>query len=138
MHNPALAETWFEHLNAVRWGTDLSGRLRELLIIRIGHNLQSAYIIKQHVPKLAKAEGLSDEDCRRLMSDELAGFSDAELAALGAADQVTRSSVLPPELGARLREHFADKQIVELMVLIGTYNMHARFVAGLSIELEQD
>jgi alkylhydroperoxidase family enzyme len=45
---------------------------------------------------------------------------------------------MSPELGARLREHFTDRQIVELMVLIGTYNMHARFVAGINIELEQD
>jgi hypothetical protein len=32
LHNPTLAETWFQHLNAVRWGTGLSGRLREILI----------------------------------------------------------------------------------------------------------
>lgn len=87
---------------------------------------------------IVASNALSDDDCRRLMLDELAGFNDAELAAAEAADQLTRSSILAPALGAHLRDHFTDKQIVEVMVLIGTYNMHARFVAGLNIELEQD
>ena len=52
LNSPPLAETWFEHLNAVRWKTSLPGRLREIVIIRIGHLAHVAYIIKQHVPKL--------------------------------------------------------------------------------------
>ena len=59
LHNGDLAESWFNHLNAVRWGTKLSGRLREILIIRVGWRLGSAYIMKQHIPKLAVPEGLS-------------------------------------------------------------------------------
>jgi alkylhydroperoxidase family enzyme len=56
LNNPALAETWFQHLNAVRWKTGLSGRLREILIIRIGWMLKIAYIMRQHIPKLALAQ----------------------------------------------------------------------------------
>ena len=35
LHSPPLAATWFDHINAVRWKTQLSGRLREILIIRV-------------------------------------------------------------------------------------------------------
>ena len=35
LHSPALAESWFEHSNAVRWKTNLEGRLRELVIVRV-------------------------------------------------------------------------------------------------------
>ena len=40
------------------------------------------------------------------------------------------------EAVSRALEDYSDKALVEMIVLIGTYNMHARFVAGLDIDLE--
>ena len=40
LNSPALAESWFNHSNAVRWKTTLPGRLREIVIIRMGHLAQ--------------------------------------------------------------------------------------------------
>src|SRR3981189_2423816 len=57
LHAPALAETWLDHVGAVRWKTALSGRLRELLVIRIAHVNGIDYVISQHGPALAPAEG---------------------------------------------------------------------------------
>src|SRR5215475_11472718 len=37
LHSPALAQTWFDHNGAVRWKTLLTGRLREIVIIRVAH-----------------------------------------------------------------------------------------------------
>jgi hypothetical protein len=59
LHSPALAESWFAHNNAVRWKTELDGRLRELVIIRIGFISGVDYIVRQHVPALAIPEGLT-------------------------------------------------------------------------------
>src|SRR5437868_10242429 len=53
LNAPALAESWFNHSNAVRWNTTLDGRLREILIIRIGHLTQCEYVLRQHVPTSA-------------------------------------------------------------------------------------
>lgn len=139
LHNPSLAESWFVHLNAVRWNTDLQGRLREILIIRVGHLLNCRYIMKQHVPKLAMADGLTELECNGLISkvpDDC--FSGPEKAAIEAADALTLSATVPHEVVARLKEHYTDKQIMEMMVLIGTYNMHARFVNGIDLDLEPD
>ncbi|MDB5534797.1 MAG: alkylhydroperoxidase AhpD family core protein 7 [Hyphomicrobiales bacterium] len=136
LHNPKLAGTWFEHLNAVRWGTSLSDRLRELVIIRVGWRLDSRYILKQHVPLLALPAGVSEAECAALQKDVLENFSEAETAALAAADELTMHVVLPEALAAQLKRHFDDRQYVELIVLIGTYNMHARFVAGVDLPLE--
>src|SRR5436853_3918452 len=66
LNAPALAESWFNHSNAVRWNTTLDGRLREILIIRIGHVTQCEYVLRQHVPKLALADGLTVEECHAL------------------------------------------------------------------------
>jgi alkylhydroperoxidase family enzyme len=139
LHNSKLAGTWFAHLNAVRWETTLSGRLREILIIRIGWRLQSAYIMKQHIPKLAEPEGLSAADCRMLMSEDVGDtFSEAERAAINAADELTLRAKLSDGAATVLKAFYDDRAVVEIVVLIGTYNMHARFVAGLDIELEKD
>jgi alkylhydroperoxidase family enzyme len=139
LHNSKLAGTWFRHLNAVRWETTLSGRLREILIIRIGWRLDSAYIIKQHIPKLAEPEGLSADECQRLLGGDLGDtFSEAERAAINAADELTMRARLSDGAATVLKVFYDERAVVEIMVLIGTYNMHARFVAGLDIELEKD
>src|SRR4029077_20432075 len=59
LHAPPLAETWLDHVGAVRWKTAISGRLRELLVIRIAYVNGIAYVINQHVPGLALADGVT-------------------------------------------------------------------------------
>ena len=45
-------------------------------------------------------------------------------------------SFLPNAVFTTLRDHFNEKQIVELTVLIGTYNMHTRVLQALEIDAE--
>ena len=78
LHSPPLAETWFDHNNAVRWDTGLDGRLREMVIIRIGYLARARYVVGQHVPKLALAEGLSLAECDALK--EWRGFEPVQPA----------------------------------------------------------
>ena len=59
LHSPALAESWFEHSNTVRWKTELDGRLRELVIVRIAQVQGVDYIVNQHVPALTTPEGIA-------------------------------------------------------------------------------
>src|SRR5215469_607822 len=66
LNAPPLAESWFNHSNAVRWQTTLSGRLREIVIIRMGRLTDSQYVLRQHVPTLALAEGLTMDECNAL------------------------------------------------------------------------
>src|SRR5438477_6176177 len=66
LHSPAIAEIWLDLINAVRWKVDLDGRLREILIIRVGHLNHCGYVIRQHVPLLALPEGLTQAECDAL------------------------------------------------------------------------
>jgi alkylhydroperoxidase family enzyme len=138
LHSPPVAASWFEHLNAVRWKTKLSGRLREILIIRIALINRVDYVIAQHVPKLALADGVSLIECEALRDWQASNlFADEERAALAYADAMTRDVVVPDEVFAALRVYFDDRAIVELSVLIGTYNMHNRVMQALQIDLEK-
>ena len=137
LNAPPLAASWFNHSNTVRWKTTLSGRLREIVIVRIGHLAQCDYVLRQHVPSLALADGLSMDECNALADWRGSQFFDArERAALAYADAVTRDIAVPDEVFAPVRHQFDDRQIVELTVLIGSYNMNARVLRALELDLE--
>ncbi len=139
LHSPPLAETWFEHINRVRWGTGIDGRLREIVIIRLGHLVASAYVLRQHVPELAAGEGVTEEECEALKDWRESGlFDDRERAALGYVDAMTLSATVPDEAFAPLRAHFDDREIVELTVMIGAYISHSRVLQALEVDLEAE
>jgi 4-carboxymuconolactone decarboxylase len=138
LHSPPLAATWLEHVNAVRWKTGIDGRLREIVIIRIAILNRIDYVIQQHVPALALADGLTVAEC-----DALADWRQSDLfgardrAVLAYTDAMTKDVTVPDDVFADAREHFDERELVELTVLIGTYNMHNRVMLALGIDLER-
>jgi alkylhydroperoxidase family enzyme len=94
-------------------------------------------VLRQHVPALALADGLTLTECSALAACEGSPFFDAdERAALAYADVMTRDIEVPEEVFAEVARHFDSRQIVELTVLIGTYNMNARVLRALELDLE--
>jgi alkylhydroperoxidase family enzyme len=137
LNAPALAESWFNHSNTIRWKTTLDGRLREIVIIRMGHLAGSQYVLRQHVPSLALADGLTLEECDALADWRATKlFSEKERAVLAYTDTMTRDIKVPDAVFAEVKKHFDNRQIVELTVLIGTYNMNARVLTALDLDLE--
>jgi alkylhydroperoxidase family enzyme len=111
--------------------------LRELVIIRIGYLTRVTYIIDQHVPNLALPEGLSLAECEALKDwRDSAFFGERERTALAYADSMTQDIQVPEAVFAAILPHFDERGIVELTVLIGTYNMHARVMHALEIDSE--
>jgi 4-carboxymuconolactone decarboxylase len=49
---------------------------------------------------------------------------------------MTRDIAVPDSVFYELKQHFNDRQVVELTVLIGTYNMNARVLRALKLDLE--
>lgn len=137
LHNPALAKAWFALNNAVRWETGIGGRLRELVIIRIGYLCDAPYILRQHIPALAAAEGITAAECAALRDwRKTSLFDERERATLEYADSLTRAARAGDELFARLKVFFSESQLVELTVLTGAYNMHARVLNAFQLDLE--
>ena len=64
-------------------------------------------------------------------------FSERERAALAFTDAMTRHIRVPDDVFADVRRHFDERQIVELSVLIGAYNMHTRVQEALKLDLEK-
>ena len=138
MNNPPAATGWFDFVNMVRWELGVEGRLRELIIIRIGYFNRVQYVIKQHVPELAEAEGLSVAECDALKDWENSDlFDDRDRAILAYTDSMSRDIQVPDEIYDAVAAHFDDEGIVGLTILIGTYNMHTRIFQALDINLEK-
>src|SRR5262245_23222780 len=137
LHAPPLVESWFFHSNTIRWKVTLPGRLREMAIIRVSYLANASYILNQHVPKLALADGLSLEECEALRDWRSSRFfSASERAALAYADTMTRDIEVSDAVYTEVERHFDTRQVVELTVLIGSYNMNARVLAALKLDHE--
>lgn len=74
------------------------------------------------------------------ISDPVASplFTDAEKAAIALSLELTRGSHLEPETFARAREHFDERQLVELVVNVGVANLNNRFTEAFWADLPSE
>jgi alkylhydroperoxidase family enzyme len=63
-------------------------------------------------------------------------FSARQRALLAYTDSMTRDNDVPDEVFTELRQHFSERQTVELTMLIGAYNMLTRFLKALRFDAE--
>jgi 4-carboxymuconolactone decarboxylase len=137
MHSPAMAVIWLDMISTARFKSALDGRLREIVIVRVALLNNTDYVFKQHVPQLAAPEGLSEAESRELADwRNSKAFSPRERAALAYTDAMTRDIAVPDSVFDALRSHFSEREIVDLTVLVGIYNMHTRVFTALGIDPE--
>jgi 4-carboxymuconolactone decarboxylase len=137
LHSPPLADGWNDLLGAVRTATTLGGDVRELAILRIAALNDARYEWDAHEP-LGRRFGLSDIDLAVLRDEhDRSGLSPRLAAALDYTDAMTTSVRVPDPVFAALREHFDDRQVVELTVTVGAYNLVSRFLVALEVGEER-
>lgn len=130
---PAIAAGWLTYLTAIRQQTRLPGLLREMAIIRIAHINKAPYEAEQHVP-FARKEGISQAQIDALPDWQASGaFTGLQRAVLAYTDAMTSQIQVPDPVFAAVRQHFEDRDIVELTAIIAAYNMVSRFLEALEI-----
>jgi len=137
LHSPVLANAWFEFNQAVRYGTEIDGQSRELAVLRVAILNDVEYVQRAHGPAYALKEGLTPEQVAAVAdwrSSKL--FSDRQRALLAYTDAMTREIKVPEAVFAELRKHHSERQVVELTMLIGAYNMLTRFLQALDVDPE--
>lgn len=137
LHSPALANAWFDLNQAVRYGTEIDGQSRELAIIRVAILNGVEYVQRAHGPAYALQEGLTPEQVAAL-SDWRASqlFNAQQRALLAYTDAMTENIEVTDDVFDNARQHFSERQIVELTLLIGAYNMLTRFLQALKVDPE--
>jgi alkylhydroperoxidase family enzyme len=137
LHSPVLATAWFDLNQAVRYGTEIDGQSRELAVIRVAILSEVEYVVRAHGPAYALKEGLTPEQVTVIanwQSSKL--FSNQQRALLAYTDAMTRDISVADEVFAEIRKHFSERQVVELTMLIGAYNMLTRFLKALQVDPE--
>ena len=137
LHNPSIAEAWLQLGTAVRFRSELDAATRELAICEVASLTGAEYEWRAH-RRLALGEGITEEQVGALPDwRSAAGLFDArQQAVLALAQALTQSVQVDEATFDALRPHLSDRQLVELVATIGYYNMVARFLVGLQIDLE--
>ena len=134
LHSPPIAMGWLSLLSAVRKESNLSGDLRELLVMQIACLNGASYEWAQH-HGLARREGLTERQLERIAdwrsSPEL--FTDLQRAALEYSEAMTREVRVPRATFDRLSSFLQPRQLVELTVTVAAYNMVSRVLEALEI-----
>lgn len=138
LHSTPVADGWNNLLGAIRNSTTLSAAIRELAILRVAALNGAPYEWRAHEP-VAREAGLVDAQLDALREGgEQAPLTAAQRATLDYTDAMTRDVAVPDAVFEDLREHFDDRQIVELTATVGTYNLVSRFLVALEVGHEAE
>ena len=136
LNSPPVAQGWLNLLTAIRHKIKLSGRYRELVIIRIADINGASYERAFHVP-LARKEGLTDAQIAAIADwKDSTVFGEADRAVLAYTDAVTRDIHVPDAVFAAVSEHFDARGMTELTATIASYNLVSRFLEALQVDHE--
>jgi 4-carboxymuconolactone decarboxylase len=149
LHSPELADGWNSMLGAVRGASTLPADIRELAILRVAARNGADYEWAAHEP-VARAAGLGEEQLAAIRvggpaggeadggADGGAGLSPAQWAALAYTDAMTVHVAVPDAVFGAVREHFNERQVLELTVTVATYNMVSRVLVALDVRAGED
>lgn len=115
----------------------LSGRLRELAILRVAQLSKARYEWVQHVP-LARDAGLSAAQITALEAGEIDGprFDAREQLVVQFTDELVRDVRASDATLERMTREFPTREIVELILVVGYYMMIARLLETTGVDLE--
>ena len=132
-HQPKMMIGMGRFNQAIRRGKTVNERIRNLVELKGAQMIGCEFCVDLG-SQICRNSGLQDEELLalpRYQSSDL--FTDPEKAALDYAVAVMRTPVeVTDELFARMREHFSDKQIVEITALLTLVNVD-RFNAAFGI-----
>jgi alkylhydroperoxidase family enzyme len=136
LYNPAIVDGWLRLGTAVRFKSDLDAPTRELAICLVATITRAAYEYQAH-RRIAIELGFSEAQIDGLANWKSAEWFDArQRAVLLLAEELTRNVDVDDATFEAARGYLSPRQTVELVTTVAYYNMVARFLVGLKIDLE--
>jgi 4-carboxymuconolactone decarboxylase len=134
--HPRLFKRWSAFGGTLLYRGELSGRDRELLILRTAWSCGAHYEWGQHV-LIARAAGLLDEEIARVSHGaDAPGWSTADAALLRAADELHGDSSIADATWAVLAERYDHRQLIEVCMVVGQYHLVAFTLNSLRVQRE--
>lgn len=143
---PNLFTTVGRHRRLLRGWLRFAGRLMprgrlprretELVILRVAHLRDCGYEWDHHV-RLGRRAGVGQDDLQRITEGSQAeGWSAREQAILAAVDQLHSGQDVDDPTWEHLRSHLDERELIELVFLVGHYEMLATAIGTLRIQVD--
>ncbi len=131
---PELLEVTLPFLSAALGASAVGARAKEIVILRTSALLGCRYCVDTHTV-VALDTPLTRGEVRRLRGEDASVWSDpADAALVDWVDAVAgHTGPVGDEPAAKLREDFADHEVVELTLLVGATMMLNRFCTALAL-----
>ena len=114
----------------------MPARDRELLILRTAWLNRGDYIWGRH-DVIGKEAGLTDEEISRVTrGPDAPGWSEFDATLLRAADELFTSRFISRPTWAKLAERYPERQLREVVLVVGNYTQLAMFQNTLGAQLE--
>ncbi|WP_347489160.1 carboxymuconolactone decarboxylase family protein [Desulfoscipio sp. XC116] len=123
--------------NSLLTQAKLDARLRELTILRVAALCRSHYEWYQH-EIIARQAGVPDEQITAVRNKlDNPVFNDLEKAVLQYTDEVTLNVKSTDQTFNELAKTLSRRELVELTMTIGFYNLVARILENTEVEIEK-
>jgi 4-carboxymuconolactone decarboxylase len=113
----------------------LLGRERELIILRVAWLCRCRYEWGQHIDVGFK-NGLTDKDVVNVSVGCAAFENEKEKALLSACDELISNQLISENTWEVLSKLYSEKLLIEILMLVGNYQMLAGFLNSIGLQLE--
>jgi len=138
MRHPALAGPFLAYNNVLLQRPALGHRARELVVLRVAWRTRSRYEWVQHL-RLAARAGIGPGEIAAIAGGpDPAGWSELDAGLLAATDQLIDRYRIDDETWNRLAAQLDERQLVELVFVVGTYTGLAMVFKSLGLQLDAD
>lgn len=129
-----LFRGWLRFAGRLMPGGLLARRETELVILRVAHLAGSAYEFEHHV-RLGRRAGIGAAEVEAVRrGPDAPGWAPRERALLVASDALHARRDLDDAEWSALREHLDDREAIELLLLVGHYEMLATVLTTLRVQ----
>lgn len=133
---PAFTMAFLPFNGHLLYGTKLSDRQREMLILRVAKLWDSEYEWAQHVV-LGGNAGLGDDEIARIATGpDAVGWTPEEAALLRAADELRGTGSVGERTWRALAATFDEQQLMDIVFTVGTYAMLAMALRSFGVRPE--
>jgi alkylhydroperoxidase family enzyme len=132
--HPSLFRDWMRFGGRLMPRGILPRTETELVILRVAHLRGSTYEFEHHA-RLGRRVGIGEAELARVVrGPDAAGWTDRQRAVLAAASALTRDHDIDDETFQVLRDYLDEREIIELCMLVGHYEMLATVIQALRIQ----
>jgi AhpD family alkylhydroperoxidase len=134
VRHPALTKAFMPLNLHLLFSSTLPPRLRELAILRVAHRRNSAYEWDHHTA-MAQTLGVTPEEIEGVRRGEAA--DDFDRLILAAVDELDDNNGLSEQTWSALGAQLDDRQRMDLVFTVGTYNMLAMAFNTFGVQLDK-